>query len=168
MFTFEGIITSCNEIFKEFEWDIAVQIEKLANSAWKTVKCYVGWKLKVDSWTLTLKLQARKSSELIDIACVFVKLYTTIYWKDWLLITQCGNNVLQFRGVSLTEPLKQLSMSCWRSLLGACCDAQYCPYRWPIVWLSVNAFALPLDYTKCSTNNRSYSVDDHFQEAVAK
>jgi len=94
----EEIITSSNEMFKHFESDMAVGIRNLGNPTGKTAEGNYTVKQTAGSLILTLQLQAKKS-DLWGIACIFVKLYTRTYWKDWPRKTQFCNNVMQFIAV---------------------------------------------------------------------
>jgi len=84
-----------NEVFKDFKSDMAVGIGKLCNLTWETAESHVIVMHKAGSQILTLDLQAKKS-DLCDIGCIFVKLYTTTYWNDWLRKTQFIYNAMQF------------------------------------------------------------------------
>jgi len=41
-----------------------------------------------------------------------------------------------------------------------------CPYWQPILWLSINVVALPLDYPGCKTKHCWCSIDAHLEEVV--
>ena len=94
----DKIITSSKVMFKDFESDMAVGIRNLGNATRKTTKANDTVKQTAGSQILTLQLQAKKS-DLWDIACIFVKLYTRTDWKDWPRKTQFGNDAMQFFAV---------------------------------------------------------------------
>jgi len=89
----DEIITFSNEVFKDFESDMGVEIGMLGNPTRNTVKSYVIAKWIVCSQIMTPELDAKKS-DLWDIACRFVKLYTRTYWKDWPRKTQFRNTAM--------------------------------------------------------------------------
>jgi len=72
----EDIITSSNTGFDDLESAIVGGIWKRGNWNWESVKNYLIAMSKAGSWILTLELQARKKSDLWDIACIVVKMYT--------------------------------------------------------------------------------------------
>jgi hypothetical protein len=73
---FEEIITSSNDVYKDFESDMAVGIRMQGNPTQETAKGNNTTKQNASSYVLTRELQAKKSN-LRDIACIFVKMYTT-------------------------------------------------------------------------------------------
>jgi hypothetical protein len=75
---FKDITSSCNEVFKDYESDMAVRIGKLRNPTSETASSHVIVKRIVGTEILTLELQAN-TSDLRDIAFIFAKLYTRIY-----------------------------------------------------------------------------------------
>jgi len=98
MFIFGRYHTSSNVVFKDCESDMA---ERNLKAAWSdsrdspklccsTAEC--GF-LNFDSRATS------KKSDLWDIACKFVELYSRTYWKDWRCKTQFINNAMQFIAV---------------------------------------------------------------------
>jgi len=110
----KDITTSSNGVCKDFESDLAVGISILCNSTWETVNRYILVKHNAASWILTIELQAWNRSELWDFGCIFVKLYTGTYWKDWPLKTVFQNNAALFSAVKYTEFPQKLLMLHWR------------------------------------------------------
>jgi len=104
---YEDIITSSNEVFKDSESGMAVEIRKISTLTRETAKGYLIVEQIVGSQILTLELEA-KQSDLWNIACIFVKLYTRTYWKDWPHKTQFTNNAMQFIAMWCTEPPSKL------------------------------------------------------------
>ena len=85
-------------MFEEFESDMAVGLRNLGNPTRKTAVGNDTVKQTAGSEILTLQLHAKKS-DLWDIACIFVKLYTKTDWQDWPRKTQFSNNEMQFTAV---------------------------------------------------------------------
>jgi len=119
--SFEQIITSKNEVFKGFESDMAVGLRKLDNPTRKAAERNNKVQQSASSDKLTLQLQAKKS-DLWDIACMFVKMYTRTYSKDWPRKTQFSYNAMYYIAVKITEPPQKLIMLGGRSIVGGRCD----------------------------------------------
>jgi len=85
-------------VLKDFESDLAGGISNLGNPTRKMADGNDTVKQTAGSQILTLQLQAKKS-DLWDIACIFVKLYSRTYWKDWPHKAQFCNNAMQFIAV---------------------------------------------------------------------
>jgi len=94
----DKIITVSNEVFNNFESNMAVGITKLCDPARKTAEGNDTVQDTLGSYILTPQLQA-KQSDLWEIACKFMKLNTKAYWKDWLHKTQFSHNAIQFIAV---------------------------------------------------------------------
>jgi len=77
----DEIITSSNEVFTDFESDMAVGLGQLGNPIGKTAETNHTAKHAVGSYILTLLLQVKKTA-LSDIACIVVMLYTRLDCKD--------------------------------------------------------------------------------------
>ena len=68
-------------MFKDFESDMAVKIRQLGNPTQKTAERHGTAKQTAGSSILNLLLHVKKSN-LLSIAGIFVKLYTTLDCKD--------------------------------------------------------------------------------------
>jgi len=94
----EVIITSSNEVFKDSESDMVVEIRKLGNLTRKTSESDDTVKQTAGSKIFSPQLLAN-NSDRCDIACIFVKLYTRTYWEDWPHKIQFSHNAMQFIAV---------------------------------------------------------------------
>jgi len=117
----EETINLSNVVFKEFESDMAVGIRKLCNLTRKTAELMIQQRtLRVlKYWLYRYK---GKISDLWDIACIFVMLYTRTHWKDWPRKIQFSNNAMQFIAVELTDPAQKLLKLHGRSIVGGGCS----------------------------------------------
>ena len=118
----EESINSSNEVIKDIEPDMLGGIRKLGNPTWESAAAnYVIVNQNAGSWILALEIQA-KTSDLWDILCIFVELYTRTYRKDWPWKTQFRNNAMQFLAVKLTEPAQKWLTLRGNSLVGGRCN----------------------------------------------
>jgi len=117
----EEIITFSIKLCKDIESDMAVELRNLSNPTWVAAERKVIVQRNVGSSILTLEQQAKKS-DLWDIVCIFVRLNTRTYWKDWPSETQFGNSAMHFIAVQLTDPRQKLLMLGGCSILGGGCD----------------------------------------------
>lgn len=94
----EEIASYSNEVFQHFESDIAVRLRNLANTPLETAESYVKVTKHSGPYISTSDLQAKKSN-LYDLACIIVKLYTSTYQTDWPCTSEFGKNPMHFIAV---------------------------------------------------------------------
>jgi hypothetical protein len=146
-FLLERIITSSTEVLKDCKSDIAVGTRSLGNMTRVTAESKVIIQQITGSWIQAFELQAKKSY-LSDIACIFVKLYTRTYSKDWPHKIQFRNSAMHFIAGKLTKPPPRLLTLRGRSIVGGghgIVATIYATQRVPIGRLWFCCDLLPLD-----------------------
>ena len=112
--------TSSNEVYNDFESDMAVVINKKGNLTRETAKSNIIVMQNAGSQILTLEVQA-KNSDLWDTACILVMLYTRIDNNDWPRKIPFRNSVMWFISVYLAEPPPKLLTLRGHPIVGGGC-----------------------------------------------
>jgi len=91
----QQIIVCSIEVFIDFESGMVGQIRNLGIATCASAESIVVVQSYPGSSILTPEVQATKSDRG-DIVCIFVKLYTMTYWKDWLCQISYRNSAMHF------------------------------------------------------------------------